>query len=213
MATRVSFTTESVQRATETTSAVSAITMATASGGGNVTNDGRDGIGPGIRWSEDQNPDLSDAHSTDGSGTGSFTSSIDGLDCGTTYWCKGLCDQRGGDGLWQPGELIRLPVPCPRLQIHGSEQCHFEHGNQRRNVTNDGGSDVMVRGVCWSTGRSPTTPIRGRKTGAGTGSYSSSVTGLEPGTTYYLRAYAKNAQGTDTGISSLSPPRPMCPPW
>ena len=35
--------------------------------------------------------------------------------------------------------------------------------------------------------------------GAGTGSFTSSITGLSPGTAYYVRAYATNGQGTDYG--------------
>lgn len=67
------------------------------------------------------------------------------------------------------------------------------------NVTNDGGSTVTARGVCWNTSTSPTT-ANSKTTEAGTtGSYTSSLTGLSQNTTYYVRAYATNSEGTSYG--------------
>jgi uncharacterized protein (TIGR02145 family) len=67
------------------------------------------------------------------------------------------------------------------------------------NVTNDGGADVISRGVCWSTSPDPT--IAGKRTsdGTGTGTYNSTLTYLTPKTYYYLRAYATNSGGTGYG--------------
>ncbi len=67
------------------------------------------------------------------------------------------------------------------------------------NILSDGGNSIITRGVCWSTGQNPT--INGNKTsdGAGTGIFASSITGLTPGTLYYLRAYATNSSGTFYG--------------
>ncbi len=67
------------------------------------------------------------------------------------------------------------------------------------NVTSDGGAPVTTRGVCWSM--SPTPTIADSKTtdGSGTGSFTSSITGLTAGTDYYVRAYATNSAGTGYG--------------
>jgi uncharacterized protein (TIGR02145 family) len=66
-------------------------------------------------------------------------------------------------------------------------------------VEDDGGEEIIARGVCWGTSLEPT--INGNHTsdGNGVGSFVSSVTGLEPETTYYLRAYATNSVGTSYG--------------
>jgi len=71
------------------------------------------------------------------------------------------------------------------------------------NITSDGGSTIISRGVVWATKDLPT--VAGPKTndGSGAGSYLSMVTGLEPGTTYYLRAYATNAAGTAYGSTMV----------
>jgi uncharacterized protein (TIGR02145 family) len=67
------------------------------------------------------------------------------------------------------------------------------------NITSDGGSAIIARGVCWSTSRNPTTAAA-KTTDAGTiGNFTSSITGLVGGTTYYVRSYATNASGTEYG--------------
>lgn len=66
-------------------------------------------------------------------------------------------------------------------------------------VTDDGGGTVS-RGICWSSSPNPTTSLSTKiSNGTGTGTYSSSLTRLTPGTTYYVRAYAVNSAGTVYG--------------
>jgi uncharacterized protein (TIGR02145 family) len=67
------------------------------------------------------------------------------------------------------------------------------------NVTSDGGAEVIVAGICWST--SPGPSVKGIHTndGKGLGSFTSNLTGLTPNTKYYIRAYAYNEAGTGYG--------------
>ena len=67
------------------------------------------------------------------------------------------------------------------------------------NVTSDGGTPVTARGVCWATSENPTTDSLKTTDGAGTGSFSSRLTGLTENSTYHLRAYATNSEGTSYG--------------
>ncbi|MFC2157743.1 SBBP repeat-containing protein [Acidobacteriota bacterium] len=67
------------------------------------------------------------------------------------------------------------------------------------NVTSDGGNAVTARGVCWGTSTNPTTADSKTSDGTGTGAFASSLAGLTPGTTYYVRAYATNDFGTAYG--------------
>ncbi len=66
-------------------------------------------------------------------------------------------------------------------------------------VTSDGGAAVTACGVCWSTSQNPTPSDNCTVDGEGVGAFTSEITGLEPGTKYYVRAYAKNAAGTGFG--------------
>ena len=63
-------------------------------------------------------------------------------------------------------------------------------------VTQDGGTPVTARGVAYGTSSSPTTSGSITNDGTGTGTYTSTLTGLTPLTTYYVRAYATNSVGT-----------------
>jgi len=63
-------------------------------------------------------------------------------------------------------------------------------------VTSDGGASVTARGVCWSTSSNSTIANSKTTDGGGTGTFTSSITGLSPNTTYYVRAYATNIVGT-----------------
>ena len=67
------------------------------------------------------------------------------------------------------------------------------------NVTADGGATVTARGVCWNTSTSPTIANSKTTDGTGTGVFTSSLTSLTCGTTYYVRAYATNTAGTAYG--------------
>lgn len=66
-------------------------------------------------------------------------------------------------------------------------------------ITNDGGSNVTNRGVCWSTSTNPTVSNSHTEDGIGTGYFTSKLTGLIANTTYYIRAYATNTVGTTYG--------------
>lgn len=66
-------------------------------------------------------------------------------------------------------------------------------------VTASGGSAVTTRGFCWSTSQSPTVGDSHTSEGIGTGRFNSEISGLSPGTTYYLRPYATNDVGTAYG--------------
>jgi hypothetical protein len=67
------------------------------------------------------------------------------------------------------------------------------------NITSDGNGVISASGVCWSTISNPTIADSKTTDGVTTGSYISSITGLTAATTYYVRAYAKNAVGTVYG--------------
>jgi len=57
------------------------------------------------------------------------------------------------------------------------------------NIVFDGGSSVIARGVCWSNSSLPTIGNNKTTDGTGIGIFTSSITGLSPNTTYYVRAY------------------------
>jgi hypothetical protein len=83
------------------------------------------------------------------------------------------------------------------------------------NVTADGGAAVTAKGVCWNTTGTPVATGNHTTDGTGTGSFTSSITGLSAGTLYYVRAYATNTNGTAYGselsFTTSSNPAPADP--
>ena len=61
-------------------------------------------------------------------------------------------------------------------------------------VNSDGNATVSQSGVVWSTSANPDINLTSKTIGG-----SGAITGLEAGTTYYVRAYATNSQGTGYG--------------
>ena len=66
-------------------------------------------------------------------------------------------------------------------------------------VTDDGGAQVSLRGVCWGKDSNPTIENSRTIDGSGSGDFTSSITGLKFSTSYHLRAYATNSDGTSYG--------------
>jgi uncharacterized protein (TIGR02145 family) len=62
-------------------------------------------------------------------------------------------------------------------------------------VSNDGGSSIVLRGICYSTSPNPNMGNERTENGSGIGSYNSVLRGLISSTTYFARSYAKNSSG------------------
>ena len=80
-----------------TTTAVTDVTTTSAKNGGSVASDGGAAVtSRGICWGTDQNPTTSGSKTTDGSGTGSFTSVITGLAPNTSYYVRAYATNSAG---------------------------------------------------------------------------------------------------------------------
>jgi hypothetical protein len=67
------------------------------------------------------------------------------------------------------------------------------------NIVSENYASVTERGICWSTSANPTTADTKNSSGTGLGYYSVALTGLITNTTYHVRAYAINSEGTGYG--------------
>jgi uncharacterized protein (TIGR02145 family) len=68
------------------------------------------------------------------------------------------------------------------------------------NVILEGMTFVTDRGICWNTLPDPETNGTRNSVGSGSGPFSTKLTGLNPNTAYYVRAYATNSVGTGYGL-------------
>jgi uncharacterized protein (TIGR02145 family) len=78
-------------------------------------------------------------------------------------------------------------------------------------ITDSGGGTIFNRGVAYGTSQSPTISGMSTSDGAGTGVFTSTLTGLTASTLYYVRAYAINSVGTSYGdeLSFTTSPIPI----
>ena len=94
---------------------------------------------------------------------------------------------------------LTFTLPLPTVTTANVSSITVNSAVAGGEVTTDGGAAVTSRGVCWSTNPTPTIADSHTEDGAGTGSFTSSMTGLSSNTTYYVRAYATNSVGTSYG--------------
>jgi uncharacterized protein (TIGR02145 family) len=177
------------------------ITYRTATSGGNVTGDGGASVVErGLCWNTDGNPTIDDNFAIGGMGVGPFRKSMTTLLPGTTYYLRAYGTNSAGTGYGNEVTFNTDPVLVPELityPITFTSQTSIETGGQ---VNVENGSRPTKRGVCWNTSPNATVDLS-TKTSDGTlnGNFYSKVSGLIPGTTYYLRAYATNDAGTGYG--------------
>jgi hypothetical protein len=99
-----------------------------------------------------------------------------------------------GATLWTQSQTINAQVTTSLIT-----NISITSATSGGNVTDDGGSLVTERGVCWSTSPNPTIVNNKVISGAGTGIFTSNITGLISGITYYVRAYVINSSGIAYG--------------
>ena len=97
--------------------------------------------------------------------------------------------------------IVELSAPAPQTTVTTGEPTNItaESAVVGGTVTVPEGTHVFLRGVCWGT--EPNPDIDGSHTTeeTGIGSFSSTLDGLNPSTTYFVRAYAVSDHGLAYG--------------
>jgi hypothetical protein len=195
---------------TLTTVAPSNVTNSSASTGGIITSDGGDAVTTrGVCWSVAPNPTLASEYITNGSGIGTFTSSITGLYGSTRYYVRAYAMNTAGVAYGNEVSFVTASALVPTVTTVDAINIGGTSAEVRGNVTANGGADVTERGICWNTSASPTIDINHIANGAGVGTFSGVLTGLTQKTKYYARAYAINsvgiAYGSDITFTTVTP--------
>ena len=181
-----------------TTTAISSITKTTAVSGGNVSDDGGNSIiARGICWSSSANPTLSDSYTIDGSGSGSFISSLTNLSSASTYHVRAYATNAAGTSYGNDISFITISLPIVIVSYFGDYNGTSVSASM--GISSNGNSPITDMGFCFSS--TNTTP-----TIADNLSSQYSIIGLTPNTVYYARAYATNGAGTGySGVITFNP--------
>ena len=191
------------------TNNISSIMATTATSGGIITDDGGFPItSRGICWSTSQNPSLNDDHTSDGSGDGSFTCSMEALTINTVYYVRAYAVNSNGTyyGDEKTFTTMNGVAVVSTKDVSNINKTTASCGGT---ISSDGGSPITAKGVCWSIYDNPSISDDHTSDGSGTSSFNSSITGLENGTYYYVRAYVTNAFGTYYGEPKKFVTRPI----
>ena len=198
---QITFITSQVGMAIITTTAAASVATTSAILGGNVTSDGNSTVTErGICYSTTQSPTTSNTKVANGNGTGIFSGTITGLVNNTTYYVRAYAINSMGTAYGNEVNFkTTMVVSLASLTTNAPTSITINSAVVGGNVTSDGNATVTERGICYGTSTSPTTSSTKLAIGAGTGTFSSTITGLLTNTTYYVRAYAINSQGTAYG--------------
>ena len=197
----VSLTTTAKTVATVTTTQATNVSYTSATIGGNVADDGGASVTErGVVFSTSQNPTVADNKVSRGNGKGAFTCNLTNLKEATTYYVRAYATNEKGTAYGEEvsfttSKEILLPSVTTSAVTQVAETSAVAGGN----VTSDGGASVTERGVCIATVSNPTTSHSKITAAGGTGTFTCAITGLQEGTTYYVRAYATNSKGTAYG--------------
>ena len=174
-----------------TTSSVTNVTTESARCGGNVSCYYDDDIYErGICWSKNPEPDVNDQCATSGEGAGSFTCNMTGLEDNTTYYVKAYAKMYD---YVVYGEQKSFTTEKYETIVNTSSVTDITTNSAicGGNIMSDEAENIVERGICWSTSSQPDINDFCAASGAGAGSFSCNMTGLEDNTTYYVKAYAK----------------------
>ena len=185
--------------ATLTTRVITGITLNSATGGGSITDDGGAEItARGICWSTSQYPAITDSNTVDGSGTGSFISSLSSLQLNTSYYVRAYATNTVITNYGNQQEFTTKDG-IPTLATTVITEITGNSATGGGNITDDGGAEITARGICWSTSQYPTITDSKTVDGSGTGSFTSSLSNLQLNTSYYVRTYATSTVTTSYG--------------
>jgi uncharacterized protein (TIGR02145 family) len=123
------------------TTPISALTSTTAMSGGNITVDGGSSVtSRGVVWSTSQNPTVSlPTKTNDGTGIGSYSSSLSGLTANTIYYIRSYATNIAGTGYgnelsFTATAALTMNIPCPGIptvkDIDGNIYNTVQIGNQ-----------------------------------------------------------------------------------
>jgi plastocyanin len=191
---------DSLTLASLSTSPVTGVTFTAAISGGTISTDGNAAITEkGVCWSTVSNPTIADSKSSDGSGTGEFTSNITGLTTGTLYYVRAYATNSVGTAYGDEVFFLTAANQLATLTTTTVSLITATTAVSGGSITDDGGSNITARGICWGTSILPAISGSHTSDGTGKGSFVSNLTGLTTGIQYYVRAYATNSTGTSYG--------------
>ncbi len=163
-----------------------------------VTDDGGGYVfAKGFCWNTTGMPTRKSPRILSGDDDGEIVDTITNLTCATTYFLRAFAINATVASYSNETSFMATFAPTvitAKVTVMGvnTATCGGD-------VTDDGCLPILARGVCWNTTGNPTLADNFTTDGTGTGAFISTLTGLNPETIYYYRAYTTNSNGTSYG--------------
>jgi len=198
---QIEIKTYKVQKPIITTNDVNSINTSWAICGGFNDNGGLIITARGVCWNTTGNPNLTDFHTNDVVGIGSFSSGLLDLENNTKYFVAAYATNDIGIAYGDVVQFTTSSIVLPTVTTNAPTNVTSNYATSGGNITNNGYSDIEAKGVCWNTEGNPTLLNNHGFTNEGnnTDSFTSNISDLTNNTTYFVTAYATNEVGTAYG--------------
>jgi uncharacterized protein (TIGR02145 family) len=136
------------------------------------------------------------------SDTVTYTSTLTNLIPNTTYYIRAYAINEADTGYGSTKMVTTLndkPPTKPFLTTTPPTDITKNSAKSGGYNINNGGDEVMHKGICWNTSHNPDTSDDYFDKGHGDDDFVSILVGLKGGTQYYVRAYAENSIGISYG--------------
>jgi uncharacterized protein (TIGR02145 family) len=191
--------TTSLNVATIVLDSISNIGTITATAHSNISSQGGGEVTErGIVWNTNPIPTVNNNLVLTGSGSGVFITDINEMPNSSTIYIRSFAVNNFGISYSNEISFSTL-TGLPTLTTNTINNVITETATTGGDIIDDGGSPVTDRGVVWANSPNPTLSDNFNSEGSGIGYYVNYISGLSPGTNYYLRAYATNSFGTAYG--------------
>lgn len=152
----------------------------------------------GICWSKKTLPTINDFSTSDSIVRDTFSCQLSNLEINTTYYVRSFATTEKETVY---GNAVRFTTSdLPKVATIAITELIGFYALSGGTILSSGRSPITSKGLCWSNLPDPTIELKSKvDAGADSSSYSLPITGISPGGTYYVRAFATNANGTSYG--------------
>jgi len=169
--------------------------------GGKLVRTGGAGIlSKGVCWSTMELPDIQDQKVETSISSASYDCPLKGLVAGTIYFIRAYATNSAGTAYGEQKQFVTAGTPkLPVLLTGEISDITGSSAAVGGSLMAYGGSMVSERGVCWNTKGKPLITDHKVPDFEGNSIFTCYLPELNPGTTYFVRAYAKNSAGVAYG--------------
>lgn len=195
-----SFTTADYSLPSLTTELPKNVGYTTAELGGIITNDGGATISErGVCYGLNPNPTVSDNKVISGKGIGSYNLNAINLKDNSKYYVRAFATNLKGTAYGNEQSFTTIEFKLPTFVNKDAKSIGSTSFMVGSDITDDGGTDIVERGFCYSTSTNPNIIDLRVKIGNGKGAYFSTIESLKENTIYFVRPYAINSKGIGYG--------------